>query len=496
MTAATTDALAGLGRASAASPTQRMADSVTGWLARRTSRRGFLVRVGVVGSALAVDSVGFALRPGTAYASVCGPSASCAAGWTVFCATINDGVNACPPGSIAAGWWKADGASLCGGKARYIVDCNATCSRCAGGGGGSGICSPSCWSCTCQCGPSSGCDQRKNCCNAFRYGQCHQEVAQVGGVQCRVVSCTPPWKWEKCSTAPATDNATRNHNSGQLPTAFTPITKRYIALGENGSVLGATVYGEIAVPGGRAQRYENGRISFSTGTGAFETVGAITKRYVAAGAEGGALGFPLTGNVRTASGAASRFQNARISWQPDLGAFVVTNPLAFNYAALGAEAGPLGFPTADSVLVTGGDGVAVALQRGRLSQRDASVAYATYDVIADAYVRAHAEDGPLGFPSASEQKIAGGRIQQFETGRISFSPATGAHWMSRQIATKYLELGAESSSLGYPIRDEDEERTWPWKSAANPTVRVVVFERGTISYDAVRDDVTVTSTSV
>ena len=84
--------------------------------------------------ALVVDTVGFALRPQSAYASVCGPGSSCSSGWTVFCATINNGVNACPPGSIAAGWWKADGASLCGGRARYIVDCNATCSRCAGCG--------------------------------------------------------------------------------------------------------------------------------------------------------------------------------------------------------------------------------------------------------------------------------------------------------------------------------------------------------------------------
>lgn len=496
MTSPTAQALAGLGCISAASPTQRIADGVTGWLARRTSRRGFLMRAGVVGSALAVDSVGFVLRPGTAYASVCGPAASCASGWTVFCATINDGINACPPGSIAAGWWKADGASLCGGKARYIVDCNATCSRCAGGGGGSGICSPSCWSCSCQCGPSGGCDQRRNCCNAFRYGQCHQEVAQVGGVQCRVVSCTPPWKWEKCSTAPATDNATRDHNSGQLPAAFTAITQRYIALGENGSVLGATVYGEVAVRAGRAQRYVNGRISFSSGTGAFETVGAIAERYVLAGGEGGALGFPLTGNVRTAGGSASRFQKGRISAHPNLGAFVMTHPLALNYAALGAEAGPLGFPTADSATVAGGDGVAVALQHGRLSQRSGAVAFATYDVIAEAYLRAQTEDGPLRFPSASEQKIPGGRAQQFETGRISFSLATGAHWMSRRIAEKYVELGAETSSLGFPIRDEDEVRNWQWKSVANPTVRSVVFEHGTILYDAVRDQVTVVSTAI
>ena len=130
---ATTTALAALQPgevgATTLSPTvaMRAADGVTGWLARRTSRRGFLVKAGVLGTALAVDPMGYVLRPGTAYAAVCGPGASASSGWTVFCATINDGANACPPGSIAAGWWKADGASLCGGKARYIIDCNATC---------------------------------------------------------------------------------------------------------------------------------------------------------------------------------------------------------------------------------------------------------------------------------------------------------------------------------------------------------------------------------
>jgi hypothetical protein len=486
----TADALHAVGRTSAPTLTTRLADGVTGWLSRHTSRRGFLVRAGVVGSALAVDTVGFALRPGTAYASVCGPGASCSSGWTVFCATINTGVNACPPGSIAAGWWKADGASLCGGKARYIVDCNATCSRCTGGGG-SGICSRSCWSCSCTCGPSSGCDQRKVCCNAFRYGQCHQEVAQVGGVQCRVVSCTPPWKWESCSTAPATDNNTRDHSSGSLPAAFTAITRRYIAMGENGSVLGNTVYGELAVAGGRAQRYENGRISASTATGVHETVGEISRRYVAEGAEGGSLGYPATGHVAVAGGASTRFQGGRISWHPATGAFVIRGPLALAYAAFGAEGGALGFPVQDSVAVADGEGFAVQLERGRVSQRTGSSAFPVHDVLADAYLRSGAEDGPLAFPAAKEDTVGAGRAQAFEHGRISWSPVTGAHWLSRRIADRYTELGAETSSLGFPLTDEQEDSEWPWRSAANPTVRVVVLERGTIVWDVVRDDVTV-----
>ena len=41
---------------------------------RRSSRRSFLVKSAVVGSALAVNPLRYLLRPGTAYAAVCGPA--------------------------------------------------------------------------------------------------------------------------------------------------------------------------------------------------------------------------------------------------------------------------------------------------------------------------------------------------------------------------------------------------------------------------------------
>jgi hypothetical protein len=331
---------------------QRAVDTVSGWLGRRTSRRGLLIRAGVVGTALAVDPKGYVLRPGTAYAAVCGPGSGATSGWTVFCATVNNGVNACPPGSIAAGWWKADGASLCGGKARYIIDCNATCARCSTPGARAGICSSSCWSCSCRSGLPGTCDQRKVCCNAFRYGQCNQDVRQVGGVHCRVVSCTPPWRFEDCSTAPATDNRTVDHNSDRLPQRYTAITAHYIALGENGSPLGASVYGEVAVAGGTAQRYQRGRISSKRGVGTFETIGALSAHYVRTGAEAGPLGFPVARPVAgPGGGSGQRFERGRISWSPTTGARVTSGAIAARYAQLGGEAGPLGYPVADERVV-------------------------------------------------------------------------------------------------------------------------------------------------
>jgi len=185
-------------------------------LSRRTSRRGFLARTAVVGSALAVAPVTYALRPGTAYAAVCGDGASCTSGWTAFCCTVNNGVNRCPPGTFAGGWWKADGSAYCceGGqrRPRYIIDCHGRCScSCAPG---SNFCASECVSCRCRCAGTATCDQRKTCCNNFRYGQCHQELACSGPVACRMVTCTPPYQlYEACRSTSATDNRTVTHNA-------------------------------------------------------------------------------------------------------------------------------------------------------------------------------------------------------------------------------------------------------------------------------------------
>ncbi len=532
MTRATAAALDALGAREVSASTlpdglaQRAVDGATGWLSRRTSRRGFFLRAGVIGSALAVDWLGFALKPGTAYAAVCGPGSSCSSGWTVFCATLNKGANTCPPNSIAAGWWKSDGASLCGGNARYIVDCNSVC-RCTSGR--AGICSPSCWSCSCSCGPSWSCDQRRVCCNAFRYGQCNQQVGQVGAIVCRVVSCTPPWKWANCSTAPATDNATRDHNSDFLPQAWTPLTARHVALGEQASVLGSTVGGEFGVKGaGRAQRYERGRISWASPYGAVETVAQIANLYVALGAEAGILGFPMRPPQIVGPGRASSFERGRISWHPTIGVRYTQGPIAARYSTLGnegsllgwtiadpfvprdgrgrasrfergrltwhpdlgpvrllglaisdryralaGEPGPLGYPVEDELAVPGDLGRSARFQHGRISWSSTTGAFEVMDDLAAAFGRAGNEAGVLGFPVEAQQAVTGGRVSRLQRGRISWSPVTSAHWTRGPITDAYVAAGAEAGSYGFPVADE----------VTVGVVRTSKFQHGSISYD-------------
>jgi uncharacterized protein with LGFP repeats len=447
----TSDALAAVNRPRAATWDQRVTDSAVRWLSKLTTRRGFLVRSAVVGSALSVDAVGFVLKPQSAYASVCGPGSTCSTGWTVFCATVYNGVNACPPGSVAAGWWKADGASLCGGRARYIIDCNATCTRCSTASGRPGICSSKCWSCGCHCGPAGQCDQRKVCCNGFRYGQCNQQVRQVGAVMCRVVSCVPPWTFENCTTAPATDNRTRDHSSPALPNQWSNIKARYWQLGEQGSALGPSVFAEFEVPGGRAQRYLHGRISYKAAIGPRYTVGPVGHRYAQLGNEAGVLGFPLTDPVVIANARASRFERGRISWHPVLGAFETLGPIATKFNELGNELGTVKFPTASPRSAPDGTGRFSTFQLGRISWHPSTGAHWMSREVAARYVELDAEGGDLGYPVSDETAVDGpARRAGFQGGRVVLVPGLGALEVLGPVETVYLRAGAEAGMLGLP----------------------------------------------
>jgi hypothetical protein len=180
----------------------------------RTSRRGFLARATVTATALSVGPVDLLIRPGTAYAQICtcAPgydcdcSDLCCDGYTQFCCTINGGRNACPPGTFAGGWWKADGSEYCAGP-RYYIDCQGECSC----GCSEGTFCPGCDGLDCECALGD-CANRHVGCTEFRYGQCNQQIACSGRIACRVVSCIPPWIIDStCTTTVQVDDSTADH---------------------------------------------------------------------------------------------------------------------------------------------------------------------------------------------------------------------------------------------------------------------------------------------
>jgi hypothetical protein len=173
-------------------------------LAKKTSRRGFLIRTAVAGTAVVVSPLQYILRPVTAYAALCGCAntdcdcgSACCDGYTAFCCEVNDGHNVCPAGSFPGGWWRADGSIFCDGT-RYIVDCNLSCDADWPG---------------CQCA-GGDCGRRRTACNWFRYGQCNQDIECYGPIVCRMATCEPPYLLDLgCTDETFWDDSTANHSA-------------------------------------------------------------------------------------------------------------------------------------------------------------------------------------------------------------------------------------------------------------------------------------------
>lgn len=342
---------------------ERAVNASAGWLDAHFSRRSFLAKVAVVGAALATAPLEFVLRPVSAYAAVCGPANSCADGYSVMCCSINNGVNMCPPGTFAGGWWMADNASLCGGGPRYYIDCQAECAGCSSGC--DPFCDPACanYGCRCNDDPRT-CDHRLVACNVFRYGQCNEQIACSGAVVCRQISCRPPYEWLPCSSVSAVDQYTVDHSSDCLPD-WDPIQARYYAaFGGEASFLGPTVRAEYPVAGGLGQDFVNGRMLWSSGTGAWSVHGAILGHYESLGGPAGLLGFPVTDESGTPDGIGryNHFSSSHdlhsvdgsIYWTPGTGPWAVTGAIRARWASMGWERSPLGYPTSDPYPSPGG----------------------------------------------------------------------------------------------------------------------------------------------
>ena len=502
----------------------RAVDKAAGMLAGAGStRRRFLYRLAVVGSALAVDPLRFITRPTPAYASVCGSGNSCDAGWSVFCCTINNGANTCPDGSFVAGWWKVDASAFCLGSPRYYIDCNRTPGA----------------SCSCRCN-STGCDHRRVCCNVFRYGQCNTHIGGVTEVVCRLITCTPPWQWDPaCSATVREDEETRSHTSTCLPGRdASRIALKYQDLGLVGSVLGRPVTRERdAARDGRKRRYEHGLILWHRSVGAHEVHGDIAQRFRALGTESGPLGYPTSDQkaVGDGDGTFNRFENGSIYRRRSTGAHAVLERADRRYRTLGGPRGKLGYPTSnthdanapgkvtnfqggaifmshdtDPVEVTGailavyrgrggpGDsglgfpispkrtfddgGRAQRFERGVIAGAAGREVYAVRGPIFEQYRRSGGVDGPWGYPTSHTDPVEGaqrGRESRFTTRTAFWSEATDVRWLNGRILRRYRAEGGPPSFLGYPITNVITDDATGFQQAN--------FEGGSITYDPVED---------
>ncbi|MDT5137504.1 MAG: hypothetical protein QOD58_1766 [Mycobacterium sp.] len=264
-------------------------------------------------------------------------------------------------------------------------------------------------------------------------------------------------------------------------------------VGGDTSTLGARKGDVYPVGDGFALDFDGGKMYFTPATGAKFMFGPILDKYESLGGPAGSdLGFPTINEVPGLAGPDSRVStfaasdNPVIFWTPDHGAFVVRGALNAAWDKLGSSGGVLGAPVGDETY--DGEVTSQKFSGGQVSWNRKSKEFTTnpgnlaeqlkgLQVAIDptaainmAWRAAGGAGGPLGAKKGGQYTIGGdGIAQDFNGGKIFFSPATGANAVEGPVLQKYEALGGPvSSELGFPVANEAD-------GGITPASRIATF---------------------
>lgn len=219
--------------------------------------------------------------------------------------------------------------------------------------------------------------------------------------------------------------------------------------------LGNCVTDEYDVAGGKAADFANGRAYDSDRTEPVGLYGKIGAKYSGMGGPESWLGFPVHGEVKldTGEGTFARFENGNIYWTPSTGAVAVPNDILARWGQDGYETGAFNYPQSEAVAY--GEGLIQEFNNAYIVRTADGQNVAVQGEIAKKYGELGAATSALGLPVAEERTLDGGAFQQFENGRIYWSPVTGAHTIySGAIIDEWGKTNWENGVFGFPTEDQ------------------------------------------
>ncbi|MFT8899461.1 Large surface protein A [Propionibacterium freudenreichii] len=183
------------------------------------------------------------------------------------------------------------------------------------------------------------------------------------------------------------------------------------------------------------------------------TSGAIGDLYNQLGGANGVLGAATSSETALSGGGAwQQFANGRIYWSQATGAHAIKGGIGDVYFAMGGTAlTDIGLPTGDERDL--GNGMWVQqFQNGRIFWSPTTGAHIVHGGINDTYTSLGSSAfADLGLPTSDEAAVANGWAQQFEKGSIFWSYATAGVVVHGNIGAIYASLGTDRpASLGLP----------------------------------------------
>ncbi|OUJ75795.1 LGFP repeat-containing protein [Hymenobacter crusticola] len=161
----------------------------------------------------------------------------------------------------------------------------------------------------------------------------------------------------------------------------------------------------------------------------FSVGGAIGSKWAALGGAASFLGQPTTNELSTPDGVGrfNHFQGGSIYWTPQLGAHEIHGSIRDKWASIGWERSGLGYPITDETTTPDKIGRFNHFQGGSIYWSPQTGAHLIYGAIRDKWASLGWERSALGYPTSDElDNPGGGRVNQFQRGRIVWTPAGGA----------------------------------------------------------------------
>lgn len=226
--------------------------------------------------------------------------------------------------------------------------------------------------------------------------------------------------------------------------------------------LGTKVHAEEEIPTldgiGRFTEYEHGYIYWHPNTGAHHLWKLGTwGKFAETGWEAGPLGYPVADPIKLTGGSAQAFQHGSVYRKDGQPGFILWGAIGDRWAETGWNDGPLGWPMSDEI--TGAGGIMQSFEHGAIFYKDGIGAREVTNAhVTEEYRRLGGPEGILGFPTglAVVSQDRRGCIQSFEHGAIyalNGRPTDDGNAVSGVIFTVYGQLGYENGRLGFPVRD-------------------------------------------
>jgi hypothetical protein len=236
-----------------------------------------------------------------------------------------------------------------------------------------------------------------------------------------------------------------------------PVTVEYGRRGGPAGPLGAATSALDCArkDDGCVQFFAHGALAWSPRTGVHMLPAAVSAAWHEH-AETGGPGYPTGEAVCTLPNGGCRqpFQTGWMYWSRSTAAFEVNGPVLTRYLALGAAGGPLGYPVAGSPCGLAGVGCLQDFQGGSIYASPRTGARVLTGAVRARWIAAGGPLSGLGYPTTDTACNGTGCGQHFLGGSIYWSAGTGAHLLTGPVRTRWIAAGGPKSALGYPVAEQ------------------------------------------